>query len=75
MTTKYKHIYFTSEQDIVDDTAIWYCRNRRTDDILGKCLYFPKWKRWVFEADPGCVFDHNCLRDVIDFLQKQLGGV
>ena len=76
MTTRYKHIHFTEEPTMItEDKSTWFCRNNKTKDVLGTVTWYAPWRRWVFEGEPDCLFDHNCLRDVIDFLQKQLGEV
>jgi len=73
MKTKYRHIHFTEEPGMdVNRKSMWFCRNNKSKAILGAVTWYGPWRRWVLEAEPDCVFDHNCLRDIADFLQHQL---
>ena len=66
MKTQYKHIHFVS----LISPNIWICRNNKTNEDLGAIKYYSPWKRHVFEGQDGCVFDINCLNDIIDFIKQ-----
>ena len=71
MITKYKHIHFTKEPDMIrGNRSLWVCRNNNTKHILGYCTYHEPWKRYVFEGETDCIFDAGCLRDIIAFMQQ-----
>jgi hypothetical protein len=37
-------------------------------------IYYKKdWKQFVFEPEEFCVFSHDCLADIIDFLNNRAG--
>jgi len=73
MKTRYRHIHFEEDTRMeVEGKITWFCRNNRDRSILGRITWYAPWRRWVFEAKPGCVFDYNCLRDVAGFLQNEL---
>ena len=75
MKTRYKHIYFDEVPTmIVEEHCTWFCRNNKTDDVLGTLTYYSPWKRWVFEGEQDCLFDESCLADIIHFI-KQLKGL
>ena len=46
----------------------WNCQNRKTKNVLGTVDFFSEWKKFVFEAEGGCVFDEQCLADIATFL-------
>jgi len=72
MKTKYRHIHFTEEPRMdVNRKSTWFCRNNKSKAILGTVTWYGPWRRYVFEAEDA-VFDHNCLRDIADFLQHQV---
>jgi len=74
MKTKYRHICLEEDPAMpVEEKSTWFCRNNKTKEILGMVTWYGPWKRWVFEGEPGCVFDYTCLRDIADFLENQLG--
>ncbi len=40
--------------------------------FLGNILWWPGWRRYVFEPDGPCVlFDAKCLREIADFCEGQ----
>ncbi len=65
MKTKYKFINF--QKSIVSD-ATWICSNNKTYDCLGVVAYYDRWKQWVFEGRPACVYSVSCLQDIIHFM-------
>lgn len=69
MKTKYKHIYFV-EFPVALKKPAYLCRNNKTSGELGKILYYPLWRKYVFEGFEGCVFDEKCLADIIDFMKQ-----
>ena len=65
METKYKYIYFEKV-----DGCGWYCYNNKTESVLGRIEYYRKWKQYIIEFEPGCVFNDTCLTDIIHFLRQ-----
>lgn len=56
------------------------CLKRKTEqfdvvntrgDNLGVIGFYPKWRKFVFEAQPNTVFDADCYREIADFLDKR----
>ena len=68
MKTKYKYIYFEK----VDGQ--WCCFNNKSGCALGWIQYYRKWKLYVIEFEPGCVFNNTCLTDISHFLRQLQGG-
>lgn len=65
--TKYKFIHF-----LLEPTGRAYlCLNNKTNSYLGEVDFYKPWKQWVFSAwDESCVFSHECLTDIADFLRQ-----
>ena len=45
-----------------------FVRSKRTNDILGRIVWYPQWKQWVFEAAPNTIWSQDCLADVREFI-------
>lgn len=65
MKTKYKYIHF---EKVVG--CGWYCYNNKNENVLGRIEYYRRWKQYIIEFEPGCVFNDTCLTDVIQFLRQ-----
>jgi hypothetical protein len=63
LKTKFKFIEFIAYKD-----NAWACINKRFKDTLGGVSYYPTWKEFIFEPNPGAVFSASCLNDIHDFL-------
>ncbi len=64
MKTKYKYIHFERI------AGQWFCYNNTTQDELGRIQYYRRWKQYVIEFEPGCVFNDSCLTDIVSFLRQ-----
>jgi len=62
---KYKYIRF--EQSEETKTG-WYCKNKKSDDILGFVYFYKPWKQYCFYTIDNMVFNISCLQDIADFL-------
>jgi hypothetical protein len=51
-------------------TAQFDVINSRGDN-LAVIGFFPKWRKFVCEAQPHTVFDADCYREIADFLEAQ----
>ncbi|NIP28222.1 MAG: hypothetical protein GWN55_07445 [Phycisphaerae bacterium] len=69
MRTRYRHIHFI-EWPFGDTNGkkAYLCRNNRGLEDIGKCTFYPAWRKYVFEGHKGCVFDSSCLADIIHFM-------
>ena len=68
MKTRYRHIEFIEKPGGLSVERIFLCKNIKSDGLLGKVYYYRRWRRFVIEFLPGCVFDHNCIADIKHFL-------
>ena len=44
----------------------------KTKAQIGILSWYNPWKRYVFSSMPECVFDAQCLRDVLDFIENKI---
>lgn len=69
MKTKYKHIHFIQhDEPLLGGPAGWDCLNNQTQDKLGIVVFYDEWRKLCFSPMEGCIFDVECLRDIIHFL-------
>lgn len=67
MKTKYKYIYFYQDED---NKSVYYCRNIKSDFLLGQLAYYPRWRSYVFAAESSAIWSASCLADIIDFMKQ-----
>ena len=67
MKTEYKFIHFED-----NGKNIWECKNTKSKVVLGGVAYYPKWKQYVFFANPevNAIFNNNCLSHIQDFISQ-----
>lgn len=57
-------------QDPNRKTAVFdVMSSQRTN--LGVIGFFPRWRKFVCEFQPKCVFDPACMREIADFTEAQ----
>jgi len=69
-----KYKYITIRQDnneIFKEKPVYRIYNNKSQDQLGILSFYKPWKEYVFSSLPDCVFNNSCLRDVLDFLEKE----
>ncbi len=69
MKTRYKYIHFEKVEG-----QGWFIFNNKSDKELGRIEYYRKWRQYIVEFEPECVFNDSCLTDILHFLrhlQKQ----
>lgn len=51
---KYKYIYFERIAELSGGkTDVWECRNNTSNSVLGRVLWCPDWRQYVFQAFEG----------------------
>lgn len=45
-------------------TRVWLVYAKQGGALLGTVFWFGPWRKYVFEAEPRCVFEQDCLRDI-----------
>ena len=59
--------------EIKKDNKYVLC-SKRTKVKLGEISYFDDWGKFVFEPEPNTVYDAQCLKDIIDWLDNIAEG-
>lgn len=76
MTRSKKYKFITIKVIPLDEfngKPLYAIVNNKTGDELGKLFYYKPWKQYCFtQASEGCVFNKDCLRDIIDFIEKEI---
>jgi hypothetical protein len=70
MEKTYKHIHMSPAPngEELNGKPIYGVLNNKSGDPLGYLWYEKKWKQFVFEGIPDCIFSTSCLVDVLDFM-------
>jgi hypothetical protein len=72
---KYKHIYINElPGENRDDKPVYGIFNNNSNVMIGLLSFYGKWKQYVFESAPDCIFSASCLKDVIDFIENGIPG-
>jgi len=40
-------------------------------EVLGVVRWFSRWRKYAFFAEPNCVFEQVCLRDIAQFIEER----
>lgn len=68
MKTEYQYLSFDLYPEQPPNTSRWYCRNRRSQNILAIVEWYPAWRQYCFFPAVQAVYNAGCLRDITDFL-------
>ena len=52
-------------------TKVWSVESKSSEFKLGQIKWFAAWRRYCFYPRPGTVWSPDCLRDVLEFCEKQ----
>ena len=63
---KTKFMYFVEV-----DSNLFYIFSSKNHDLLGYITFFKPWKKYVFNPESAkYVFDAECLKTIIDFIEE-----
>jgi len=72
---KYKHIYIKQvDNELFNGKPVYRIFNNKSTIQLAILSYYKPWKKYVFSSQDDSVFDNNCLKDIVDFLENQIKG-
>jgi len=60
----------STEKDTHAGHPIHYIFNRRSNEAIGRILWYPAWRRWVAEFAEGAIWSTDCLADVQDAIKR-----
>jgi len=49
-------------------TQVWSVRNTHSDDFIGDIKWNPAWRKYCFFPQDCLVFDSNCLKTIVVFI-------
>ena len=55
------------EQETTRKTKVFFIYNKE-EVLLGKIVFRPGWRKYVFQPEPETVWDDQCLNDIINAL-------
>lgn len=59
--------------EMFEGKPVYRIHNIKNNAQLGIISFYKPWKQYVFSSRPECVFNNSCLRDVLDFMEKEAG--
>jgi len=70
---KYKYITIRQvDGELFEQRPVFRIFNNKSNDQIGIISWYKPWKEFVFSSKENCVFNNTCLRDVLDFIEKQI---
>ena len=71
---KYKYITIDQfDQEYWKKKPLYRIKNNRHGYYIGLICWYPDWKQYVFCSEQNSVFNNDCLRDVLDFMENHAG--
>ncbi len=61
--------YMTAKAIVTSPRGI-YTIHAVDDSIVGSVEWYPRWRKYVFEAEDGAVFSHDCMMAMAHFLDS-----
>ncbi len=52
-------------------TNVWQVRATASGLPLGNIKWYGGWKKYAFYPETGCIFEEDCMRDIIEFIVKE----
>ena len=71
---KYKFITIAAQEGKkINDRPVYWVTNNSSGERLAILYYYPSWRQFVAQFDPGSFFNNSCLTDITDFLTNHAG--
>lgn len=68
LKAKYRFIHIVETETFFGKR--WEVRNNKSEAVLGEISYYDHWNDFVFQANPIAVFNDECLKDIIHFINQ-----
>lgn len=65
------YIAFTETRD-TGKTKVWSVDNTNDGSHLGEIKWRGGWRKYVLAIEPDTIWSSDCLRDVVDFMERQM---
>ena len=70
---KYKYITIKQvDNELFEKQPVYRIYNNRSSEQLGILSYYKPWKQYVFSSNESCVFNKDCLLDVLNFIDNEI---
>ncbi len=72
---KKKYKFITIKQvgnELFEEHPVYRIFNNRSQNQIGILAYYRPWKQYVFSSKEDCVFNKDCLVDVLDFINNEI---
>jgi len=66
---KTKYMEFCKDDQHAGKTEVWYVHNLSSGGRLGTVKWYGSWRQYCFFPEPDCVFNKDCMSDVIKFIE------
>jgi len=53
-------------------TKIWMVKNSNSNFTVGRVKWQATWRKYIFEPAPNCIFDTNCLSEIVQFVESRM---
>lgn len=65
-----KYMTFVRQDLIKRKTQRWVIKSNSTGYRLGTIEWFSRWRQYCFYPSYKTAFNHECLKDIINFIEK-----
>jgi hypothetical protein len=65
------HLYFNELNNVNKKTRVWEVTAVASDEILGRISFWGAWRKYVFHAGAGTLYDASCMREIADFTETE----
>lgn len=72
MNLRYKYIHVAQDttRELWADKPVWYIFNNKSNEAIGRILWYSPWRRWVATFAETTVLSADCLADIQDAIGK-----
>ncbi len=70
---KYKFITIKQYAKGLPSKPAFRIYNNKGGDVLGEIGYYKPWKQYVVNFEVLAVFNNSCLKDILDFMEHEIG--
>jgi len=54
------------------DENSYVVKTKKKYETIGFITFFKPWKKWVFEPCEQTIYDTECMKDIIRFMEEEL---
>ena len=65
-----KYLIFEKQMVVGRKTPIYMIYSKSDETPLGRIIFWPAWRKYVFEPTDNTIFDSNCLIDILNKLNE-----